>query len=541
MTTASFPTLPFAAVRARLIAREETALLDVREEDPFAQEHPLWAANLPLSRIEIEAWRRIPRLDTLIVLYGEHDDADLAPLAANTLAALGYTNVHLLEGGLEGWRKAGGELFRDVNVPSKSFGELVAHERHTPSLSAPEVKALVDAKANVVVLDARRFDEYQTMSIPSATSVPGAELVLRVRELAPDPATQVIVNCAGRTRSIIGTQSLVNAGIPNPVAALRNGTIGWKLAGQVLDHGADRQAPLAVSPAHRAQAQADARRVADLAGVRRIALDALQTLEAPGRTVYRFDVRTPEEYAAGHLPGFASAPGGQLVQETDHQVPVRGARIVLVDDDGVRASMSASWLAQMGWEAYVPEVVPTAAAFTETAAPASAYPPVATAVGEIAPKDLAVLLQQQTGTAVIDVTSSANYVKRHIPGAWYAIRAQLAQALDAVMPPAQRYVLTCGSSLLARYAAADLRALLDARGKGDIEVRVLAGGNAAWFAAGLEAETGETRLATARTDRYRRPYEGTEAPTEAMQAYLDWEYGLVAQLGRDGTHHFNVI
>ncbi|MBW8714368.1 MAG: rhodanese-related sulfurtransferase, partial [Variovorax paradoxus] len=260
MTTTAFPLLPFAAVRARLLARDETALLDVREEDPFAQEHPLWAANLPLSRIEIEAWRRIPRRDTFIVLYGAHNGVDLAPLAARTLAAIGYTNLHLLEGGLEGWRAAGGELFRDVNVPSKSFGELVEHERHTPSLSAPEVKALVDAKANVVVLDARRFDEYQTMSIPSATSVPGAELVLRVRELAPDPSTQVIVNCAGRTRSIIGTQSLVNAGIPNPVAALRNGTIGWKLAGQVLDHGASRQAPAVVSQAHRTQAQADAKR-----------------------------------------------------------------------------------------------------------------------------------------------------------------------------------------------------------------------------------------------------------------------------------------
>jgi rhodanese-related sulfurtransferase len=540
MTTATFPLLSFAAVRERLLAREETALLDVREEDPFAQAHPLWAANLALSRIEIEAWRRIPRRDTLVVLYGAHDGVDLAPLAAHTLASLGYTNVHLLDGGLEGWRAAGGELFRDVNVPSKSFGELVEHERHTPSLSASEVKALVDGKANVVVLDARRFDEYQTMSIPSATSVPGAELVLRVRELAPDPTTRVIVNCAGRTRSIIGTQSLVNAGIPNPVAALRNGTIGWKLAGQVLDHGAGRQAPAAVSDAHRAQAQADARRVADAAGVRRIALDALQTLEAPGRTVYRFDVRTPEEHAAGHLPGFASAPGGQLVQETDHQVPVRGARIVLADDDGVRASMSASWLAQMGWEVYVPEAVPAASALTETATPASTHPPVAVAVGEIAPAALSALLKQP-GTAVLDVTTSANYVKRHIPGAWYVIRAQLAQALDTAIPPAQRYVLTCGSSLLARYAAADLRTLLDARGKGDVEVLVLAGGNAAWFAAGLEAETGESRLATPRTDRYRRPYEGTDAPAEAMQAYLDWEYGLVAQLGRDGTHHFKAI
>jgi rhodanese-related sulfurtransferase len=273
--------------------------------------------------------------------------------------------------------------------------------------------------------------------------------------------------------------------------------------------------------------------------VRRIALDALQTLEAPGRTVYRFDVRTPEEYAAGHLPGFASAPGGQLVQETDHQVPVRGARIVLADDDGVRASMSASWLAQMGWEVYVPEVVPTAADFIETSAPPSSYPPVAAVVGELAPKELAALLEQP-GTAVIDVTTSANYVKRHIPGAWYAIRAQLAQALDAVIPLAQRYVLTCGSSLLARFAAVDLRALLAARGR-DADVLVLEGGNAAWFAAGLSTETGWPRLATSATDRYRRPYEGTDAPAEAMQAYLDWEFGLVAQLASDGTHHFKVI
>jgi hypothetical protein len=41
--------------------------------------------------------------------------------------------------------------------------------------------------------------------------------------------------------------------------------------------------------------------------------------------------------------------------------------------------------------------------------------------------------------------------------------------------------------------------------------------------------------------RYRRPYEGTDASAEKMQAYLDWEYGLVEQLKRDGTHGFFVI
>ncbi len=229
----------FHDIRAALLARRELALLDVREEDPFAQAHPLFAANLPLSRLELEIHARVPRRDTPITVYD--DGEGLAPVAAQRLLDLGYSDVALLDGGLSGWRNAGGELFRDVNVPSKAFGELVEAERHTPSLAAEEVQTLLDARADAVILDARRFDEYQTMSIPGGISVPGAELVLRVAELAPDPRTRVIVNCAGRTRSIIGTQSLLNAGIPNPVAALRNGTIGWTLAGQQLEHGQTRR------------------------------------------------------------------------------------------------------------------------------------------------------------------------------------------------------------------------------------------------------------------------------------------------------------
>lgn len=341
----------FHDIRAALLARRELALLDVREEDPFAQAHPLFAANLPLSRLELEIHARVPRRDTPITVYD--DGEGLAPVAAQRLLDLGYSDVALLDGGLSGWRNAGGELFRDVNVPSKAFGELVEAERHTPSLAAEEVQALLDARADAVILDARRFDEYQTMSIPGGISVPGAELVLRVAELAPDPRTRVIVNCAGRTRSIIGTQSLLNAGIPNPVAALRNGTIGWTLAGQQLEHGQTRRFG-AISQGTRKAAAQRARAVADRAGVERLDLAGLaQWQDEHDRTTYLLDVRTPEEYEAGHLPGSRSTPGGQLVQETDHVASVRGARLVLVDDDGVRANMSASWLAQMGWQVAV--------------------------------------------------------------------------------------------------------------------------------------------------------------------------------------------
>ncbi|KVQ94139.1 rhodanese-related sulfurtransferase [Burkholderia ubonensis] len=530
-----FAAASYQDVRARLFAGDEIALIDVREEDPYAQGHPLWAANFPLSKLELDAWTRIPRRDTPIVVYGDAAGEDLAPRAAARLAQLGYSDVRLLDGGLAGWRAAGGELFIDVNVPSKSFGEWVEAERHTPSLSAQEVHALIDARADVVIVDARRFDEYRTMNIPTSTSVPGAELVLRVRALAPDPATRVIVNCAGRTRSIIGTQSLINAGLPNPVAALRNGTIGWTLAGQALEHGAARRFPDEIDATLRADARRAARKVAERAGVPRIALADVAALAEPGRTLYRFDVRTPEEYEAGHLPGFASAPGGQLVQETDHHAPVRGARIVLADDDGVRADMTASWLAQMGWDVRVVEA--GAQAFGETGQPPRDVP-AAPGVADVSPATLAGWLREAAPDeiAIVDVTASANYVKRHIPGAWFAVRAQLRDALAAI-PAARRYVFTCGSSLLARFAAADARALLPA----SAQIVVLAGGTAAWIDAGLPVEAGDTRLASPRIDRYRRPYEGTDNAAAAMQAYLDWEFGLVEQLKRDGTHHFRVI
>ncbi|MEK1939005.1 MAG: rhodanese-like domain-containing protein, partial [Pseudomonas sp.] len=265
-----FPRRRYADLRTALLARQELALLDVREEAPFAEAHPLFAANVPLSKLELEIYARVPHRHTPITVYD--DGEGLAERAAVRLAALGYSDVALLEGGLSGWRDAGGELFRDVNVPSKAFGELVESQRHTPSLAAEEVQALLAAKANVVVLDARRFDEYQTMNIPGSISVPGAELVLRVRELAPDPSTQVIVNCAGRTRSIIGTQSLLNAGISNPVAALRNGTIGWTLAGQTLEHGQNRRFELA-TPLHLQQARDAAQQVASKAGVGQVSLE----------------------------------------------------------------------------------------------------------------------------------------------------------------------------------------------------------------------------------------------------------------------------
>jgi rhodanese-related sulfurtransferase len=400
-------------VRTALLLRDEIALLDLRHEAAFATGHPLFAANMAADRIVLEADARLPRKEVPIVLY-DAGEGLVAP-AADRLRALGYTDLRQLDGGLQAWQAAGYEVFQDVNSYAKAFGELVESRRHTPSLPADEVAALIASKANIAVLDVRRFDEYATMNIPGSVSVPGAELVLRAGRAAPDPATTIIVNCAGRTRSIIGTQSLINAGVANRVVALRNGTIGWTLAQQNLEHGADRRGEIGAFEG----AEANARDVAYRAGVRRLGPEEAVALAAQAhRTLYRFDVRSAEEYAAGHIAGFRHYPGGQLVQEIDMAAPVRGARILLTDDRSVRADMTASWLAQMGWETYV------------------------------------------------------------LDGGYHG-------ALE-VGPP----------QLLPKPDP---------------------------------------------SHRYRRPYEGTDVDTSAIQAYLDWEYGLVDQLRRDASHGFFVI
>ncbi len=407
------PSVTPSQVRRALLLRDEVALLDLRHEAAFATGHPLFAANMAAGRISLEAPLRLPRKDVPIVVYDAGEG--LVAEARKTFAALGYTDVRELRGGLQAWREAGYELFADVNSYAKAFGELVESRRHTPSLAADDVAALISSGADIAILDVRRFDEYATMNIPGSVSVPGAELVLRAGRAAPDPATTIVVNCAGRTRSIIGAQSLINAGVPNRVVALRNGTIGWTLANHALEHGAARRGTIGAFD----HAQANARDVAYRAGVRRLGVEDLAALKARyGRTLYCFDVRDEQEYAAGHIAGFRHYAGGQLVQEIDMAAPVRGARIVLTDNLSIRADMTASWLAQMGWETYVLD-----------------------------------------------------------GGYGGALEAGPPAALPKVDP----------------------------------------------------------------AQRYRRPSEGTDASPARMLAYLDWEFGLVEQLRRDGTHGFFVI
>ena len=189
-----------ATVKSMLADGAELALIDVREELTFSKSHLLWARNVPLSRIELRFARLVPRLTTRIVLCDGGDG--LVKRAAAILASAGYTDLSYLDGGVAAWERAGFVLFAGVHVPSKAFGEFVEHDSRTPSISAIELNAMLRNGADLKVLDSRPFDEYTRISIPTGINVPGAELVLRVRDIVPLQSTTIVVNCAGRTRSI---------------------------------------------------------------------------------------------------------------------------------------------------------------------------------------------------------------------------------------------------------------------------------------------------------------------------------------------------
>src|SRR5262249_35724865 len=157
------------------------------------------------------------------------------------------------------------------------------------------------------------------------------------------------------------------------------------------------------------------------------------------------------EYAAGHIAGARSAPGGQLVQATDQYVGTLGARIVLVDDAEVRAVMTASWLRQMGWQ----DVHVLAEAGSETAVP----PP--SILGGAPPTDLRVTctelaeLVARNEATVVDLSLSRDYLKAHIPDSYFAIRSRLSRALKKI-PARGTLVLTSDDGTLAALAAPEV-------------------------------------------------------------------------------------
>lgn len=534
MTTSS---ISVQQLREQIHGTDEIAIIDVREQGVFYHGHLYSACCVPLSQLELVIGALIPRLTTSIVVHDEGGDSHLATLAADRLSKMQYSNVALLEGGVAAWRDAGHEIFTGVNVPSKAFGEVLEQTCHTPHITATELHQRIQDEEDIVVLDSRPFGEFTKTSIPTGVNVPGAELVYRVFDLVKDPSTTVVVNCAGRTRSILGAQSLINAGLKNPVMALKDGTMGWFLAGFQPKHG-ETQVAGAPSDNGLEQAQRAASEVAARFNVKTIEQEKLtewqhQTKE---RTLYLLDVRTEQEYLDSHFPGARSAPGGQLVQATDEYIAVHNARVVLFDNVKVRAIMTASWLQQMGWsEVFVFEGL-YEKTFSETGPYRSSHR--ISAINQVvSAEQLRDSLDRNESVAVLDLSSSKVYREKHVPGAYWGVRSRLESSIGQ-LPQADILVLSADNVELIQLAAMEVAQLLP-----NASVFVLDGGYSSWEAAGYPVASGLEHPICEADDVWYKPYEldHTADISQHMQEYLDWEVELIDQLKRDGVRPFSIV
>lgn len=502
----------------------EIALLDVREHGQYGEGHLFLAASVPYSRLEADIKRLVPRLTTRIVIYD--DDDGVAERAHAVLAGLGFTQVHRLRDGVAGWRAAGFKVFAGVNVPSKTFGELAELALHTPRINAQELARKMSQGEDVVVLDGRPYAEFQKMSIPGAICCPNGELALRATTLVPDSNTTIVINCAGRTRSIIGAQTLINLGVPNPVLALENGTQGWFLNDLTLDHEAMPRYPDAVSPDALPVLRARAEALAHRTNVAWVSASVVQHwLRDENRSTYVCDVRTPEEFDAGTLGGAQHTPGGQLVQATDQYVAVKGARLVLLDDEGIRAPVVASWLKQLGWDVSV--LAEGLQADLHVPTIATSLPAVPTiASSELASACLA-------GAQLIDIRPSMQFRHAHLQGARWSIRPRFS---SLKLTGTQHVVLLADDPVVASCAARELAQA------GVSNVHVNVDGPAGWEQAGLSLLRDSALLPDDECIDYLFFVHDRHAGNKAAaRQYLAWETDLIHQIDSHERSLFTIL
>ena len=511
------------ALDALLKGDSQFALIDVREAGEYNSTHIPNSSLIPRRDLESQLSVAVPVKQARVVLCD--DDGRRANLAARTLERMGYTNVSVLDGGIARWSIQKYPTEWGSNVISKDFGEKMEVVHHVPEIEATELHQRLERGDKLAILDTRTPEEYQSVCIPGGRSVPGGELALRITDITRelDPDTTVIVNCAGRTRSVIGTRILQRMGLNN-VYALKNGTSGWLLAGYELETGANRLELPEPSPEGLAAAEAYADKCAAEDGVRYVNIPTLQSMLAKRdrETVYLVDVRTRQEYEAGHIPGFRWFPGGQVVQRSDDVLVVKNCPVVFACDDRVRATLVASWYRQFGFE----EVYAVAGGTSAWAAAGLALEPGrtgATVFGLAEAREKVKLLSPQQlqasqPLATIFVETSQDFAQGHVPGANWVPRGSLELQIGNLVPAKDAPIAVTGNSgQNALLSGATLTEL------GYRNVSVLEGGMAAWRQAGLPVERGLSGVMIPPTDMVNA---GNDRNFSDRILYLRWETAL---------------
>ena len=510
--------------RALVHGPGEVAFLDVREAGQFGEAHPLFAIPLPYSRLEMRIRDLVPLDHTPILLIDGGDG--IAQRAARQLETLRYDDVSVITGGVHAWATAGYTLYKGVNVPSKTLGELAEAIWHPQTIQPTELADWQKTGARFAFFDTRPPEECAKMRVPGARCVPNGELAHRLAIVDKD--APVVLTCAGRTRGIIGAIGLRLSGHDGPIFALENGTQGWTLAGLTLDRGNTVDPLPDIDTAAEGLSKDRAIRLLATYSIDRTDGEtAAKLLSDTARTTYLFDLRSRDEIDKDPVPAAEIVLGGQLVQATDQWVGVRRSRILLACDGGLRSALAAFWLKQLGYEPLVVVVDPALRAIEKRDAPLRP----SKSIGLIGAS--AALAAVKAGALLIDLRSSIAYRHAHVEGAVWSIRPRLA----TLGPLNERSVIVVSDTQdIANLATNELAAL------GAGRTYWVEGGHKALVAAGARiAQFNPGPFDVEAIDHLFFVHDRHDGNLEACRRYLAWERGLVAQLDTVERSEFRMI
>ncbi|NNA76452.1 rhodanese [Pseudomonas lactis] len=516
-------------LHSALLHRSEIAVIDVREAKFYAQGHINLSAHFALSSLEPELLRAVPRRSVpLIIVDDEGAFGGEAERAIDVLSALSFTDIRMLEGGISAWKTNGLALGTGYNTLVKTFSDLAHSHYATPTITPQQLQTRLNSGQPTTIIDCRPEQEYQKTTVTGAYNVPGVELALY--DLSRVDAEHLyVISCFSRTRGIVATTTLARLNdLPN-VAFLEDGIMASFLYGLPTGPGDIR-----LPPPRYIESDLVLRRHAESI-IQRHGLSVIDHRqysrlleERDARTLYVFDVRPEASYLAGHLEQAVSAPGGQLLMTYDAQVPVRNARIVLVDDPHLkRAAVSAYWLSHFN-NADIHVLAVDQGDFNLVSGASTVALP--ENVRWLTPQDVH---KRIDSLYVLDVGPSLNYEQGHLPGAKFVLRPSLPAWLET--QPQGPFLFTSPDGVNAAYAASEFTHALG------IEAYALKGGTEAWRKAGLalEVDFQPQQLISPFDDDWGSTMRAKVNREQIFRDYLTWERNLSHEIPQDETVQFH--
>ena len=202
------------------LARAGHLVLDVRTAAEFGNAHVPGAINVGLAG-QFASWAGtlIPAGTPVIIVAADEEGVDEA---VTRLARVGIDTVRgYLAGGMYEWDRAGRGTASVAQMP------------------VDELRARLDEKADLQIIDVRRPAEHKAGHVPGAINAQLADLEKRVAEF--DPARPTAVVCAGGYRSGAAASLLARKGFAKVINVV-GGTSGWVGAGYPVEQNDERSA-----------------------------------------------------------------------------------------------------------------------------------------------------------------------------------------------------------------------------------------------------------------------------------------------------------